>query len=161
MSEDIKIDKLSFPQELVDQSPRFPTRHEGPSAEEYMAAHPEVDWDLHEVLYTIVNAGQTRQDGFIRTRIDGHHVKPDYEALYAELRRMNDEEQFDYRKFVVDGVTQERIIIKLPFFQELITSRAKLWALESAGVDNWEGYSEAMSEELGDAWVKEIGRGQE
>lgn len=28
---------------------------------------------------------------------------------------------------------------------ELLESEAKLFALESAGVDNWEGYSDAMA----------------
>jgi hypothetical protein len=31
-------------------------------------------------------------------------------------------------------------------YEELLKSRAKLSALECAGVDNWEGYSIAMTE---------------
>ena len=150
-----------YPCEECDESeeatqPRIGREHIGPTAEEFMAAHPEVDWSTHEVLYRIVNAGSIVKDGKMITCIDRWHKTPDYEALYAELRRVDELEKY------IPFHTEDKIDmigIKPAFFSELITARAKLWALESAGVDNWEGFDEAMSEPLGDEWAKELMRG--
>ena len=39
----------------------------------------------------------------------------------------------------------EKIEIELWIYKSLLRDRDKLRALENAGVDNWEGYDEAMS----------------
>jgi hypothetical protein len=48
-------------------------------------------------------------------------------------------------KKVTPNVLPDSICITQDFYKRLITSRDKLKALEEAGVDNWEGYSDAMS----------------
>lgn len=44
------------------------------------------------------------------------------------------------------GEIEEEVTIKLSEYNELLKSANKLSALECAGVDNWDGYSYAMSE---------------
>lgn len=39
---------------------------------------------------------------------------------------------------------EETIIISIKEYEELLEAQKMLDALEGAGVDNWEGYSEAM-----------------
>ena len=41
----------------------------------------------------------------------------------------------------------EKIIISMKRYKDLIMAEDKLLALEAAGVDNWEGYSDAMEED--------------
>ena len=43
------------------------------------------------------------------------------------------------------------IIISEARFEQLLDSQRKLDALEAAGVDNWEGYGEAMRAYYGDS----------
>ena len=40
----------------------------------------------------------------------------------------------------------ENVEISKERYQELLDAETKLCALESAGVDNWEGYDDAMEE---------------
>lgn len=122
--------------------------HVGPTAEEYMAAHPEVDWDTHEVLYTVV---EISADKGIVTEIRDHWIKPDYEALYAAIK-----EQDEFERVLLRTPSADQVVLKAGFFRSLYTAQCKLWALEAAGVDNWEGYDDAMTDALGDEWVKEI-----
>lgn len=46
--------------------------------------------------------------------------------------------------------TQKSVTIPLNEYLQLIDDREKLYALEGAGVDNWEGYDEARA-----AWREE------
>jgi hypothetical protein len=39
-----------------------------------------------------------------------------------------------------------KILIEQERLDELEESERKLWALEAAGVDNWEGYDQAMQD---------------
>jgi hypothetical protein len=41
----------------------------------------------------------------------------------------------------------DKIVISMKRYKELIMAEEKLLALEAAGVNNWEGYSDAMEEE--------------
>lgn len=127
--------------------------HIGPTAEEYMAAHPEVDWSTHEVLYTVVEI--STEKGII-TEIRDHWVKPDYKALYAAIK-----EQDEFERVLLRTPAADQVVLKAAFFRQLYTAQCKLWALEAAGVDNWEGFDEAMDQAPGDDWVKEIVSGQE
>lgn len=77
-------------------------------------------------------------------------TKPvDPAALLAELDAVKEAEAYE---LTGDG----KIVIKVAFFKELITARCKLWALEAEEVSAWDGYSRAMSEPLGDAWLDEL-----
>lgn len=58
-------------------------RRLGPTVEEYKRAHPEVDWNTHEVLYTM-HMGMGRSGPMV-TEIKSHHRKFDYNALYRDL----------------------------------------------------------------------------
>lgn len=138
---------------MTDNQTKRHRDHIGPTAEEYMAAHPEVDWTTHEVLYTVVEI--TEEKGIV-TEIRDHWVKPDYEALYKAIR-----EQDEFERVLLRTPSADQVVLKAGFFRQLYTAQAKLWALEAAGVDNWEGFAEAMDQALGDDWVKEIVSGEE
>lgn len=43
------------------------------------------------------------------------------------------------------GFHETSVIVDREKYHELLNRSAKLHALEAAGVDNWEGYDEAMS----------------
>lgn len=43
-------------------------------------------------------------------------------------------------------MSNETITISKKEYEELLSAKQKLIALESAGVDNWQGYGEAMQE---------------
>lgn len=128
--------------------------HVGPTAEQYMAAHPEVDWSTHEVLYSVIEIDS--DSGVIVTEIRDHWVKPDYEALYAAIR-----EQDEFERVLLRTPKADQVVLKAGFFRQLYTAQAKLWALEAEGVDNWEGFAPAMAQALGDEWVKEMTRDEE
>lgn len=126
----------------------------GPTAEEYMAAHPEVDWDTHEVLYTVVEI-DLPNDVFI-TEIKSHWVKPDYEALYAAMREMD-----EFERVLLRTPDADQVVLKAAFFRQLYSDHCKLMALECAGVDNWEGYADALADMTDDNWAKEVTGGGE
>jgi hypothetical protein len=46
----------------------------------------------------------------------------------------------------VDTITNGRVAISEEYFNELLDSERKLLALENWGVDNWDGYDDAMQE---------------
>lgn len=75
--------------------------------------------------------------------------RPFHQGLVDEIRKVQEAEDYE---LTGDG----RVTIKVKFFQELVTARATLWALQAAGVDNWEGHADALAEPLGDEWVKEL-----
>ena len=39
---------------------------------------------------------------------------------------------------------QEMVVISQAEYEELVSAAEKFWALQGAGVDNWEGYAYAM-----------------
>lgn len=126
----------------------------GPTPEEYMAAHPEVDWDTHEVLYTVVEMDLA--NGIFKTEIQSHWEKPDYEALYQALR-----DQDEFERVLLRTPNADQVVLRADFFRMLYTDHCKLMALESAGVDNWDGYADALADFTDDNWAKEITGGQE
>lgn len=56
--------------------------HVGPTEDQYRRAHPDVDWDTHEVLYSVI---RTPRNGPMVVEIKSHHVKTNMEDLYAML----------------------------------------------------------------------------
>jgi hypothetical protein len=128
--------------------------HIGPTAEDYMAAHPEVDWDTHEVLYTVVE--MDIPNGIFVTEIKSHWEKPDYEALHAELRRLD-----EFERVLLRTPSASEVVLKAGFFRQIYTDHCKLMALEAAGVDNWDGYDDALANMTDDNWAKEITSGGE
>lgn len=126
----------------------------GPTAEEYMASHPEVDWDTHEVLYTVVE--MDIDNGVFVTEIKSHWEKPDYEALYAELRRMD-----EFERVLLRTPDADEVVLKAGFFRMLYTDHCKLMALEAAGVDNWDGYADALADMTEHNYATEVTSGEQ
>lgn len=136
----------------ADVKPRPRIERRGPTEEEYKAAHPEVDWDLHEVLYTVVNAGSIIEDGVLITEIGSHWIKPDYEALYEALREMDEFERVLFRTPDAD-----QVVLKAGFFRQIYADHCKLLALQAGGVDTWDGYAQALADWDGDNWYRGVG----
>lgn len=53
--------------------------------------------------------------------------------------------------YTVNEVGDGKVEISAEYFESLQDSERKLQALENWGVDNWGGYSEAMSEYYGES----------
>lgn len=123
----------------ASSTPPKPVEHVGPTAEEYMAAHPEVDWDVNEVLYDIIDIDVA--NGVLKTQIVSHWVKPNYEALDEAIKELAELERVRLR--TPDG---DQVVLKAAFFRQIYADHCKYLALEAAGVDAWEGYSEAMAD---------------
>ena len=63
---------------------------------------------------------------------------------YGELRRQHATLQYKFNKLKPEEKTIDMITIEVRRFEELIQGYAKLNALEACGVDNWQGYDDAM-----------------
>lgn len=109
------------------------------AAQEYMDAHPEVDWTTHEVLYSY-------RGDLENMTVESHWPTPDYEALKAAMDEMDAREAVWLRS---QDVTQ--CVIRTDWFRDLYAAYQKLMVLEAAGVDAWEGYAPAMTE-----WEEEM-----
>ena len=133
------------------EKPRIGRERRGQTEAEYQAAHPEVDWSTHEVLYNIVNAGTVVKDGVLITEITSHWKKPDYEALYQALR-----EQDEFERVLLRTPAADQVVLKAGFFRQLYADHCKLMALECAGVDGWDGYAEALADMTGDNLAQDV-----
>jgi hypothetical protein len=80
---------------------------------------------------------------------DPQEVQGRWRDLLHEIRRV---QQFEDYELTGDG----RITIGVGYFKQLVTAHLTLLTLQAEGVDNWEGYAEAMSEPLGDEWLREL-----